>query len=135
MNGQSDIPSTTSVRVLIVDDNAALATTYAWLLEDAGFAVETCHNGVDALQCIERFRPGIVLLDIGMPVMDGLQLCRILRADARWQDLPVIAQSGYGDDAMRARTREAGFDRHLVKPIEFDDLLKTLSEVLAERGV
>ncbi|WP_443749952.1 response regulator [Asticcacaulis solisilvae] len=133
MAGQSETPSRTGIRVLIVDDNESLALTYAWLLEDAGFTVETCHNGADALVCIDRFHPHILLLDIGMPVMDGLQLCRTVRAHEAWKDLGVVAQSGYGDEDMRGRTREAGFDRHLVKPIEFNDLLKTLTEVLAER--
>jgi len=132
VTGQSDPKAT--VRVLIVDDNEALAMTYAWLLEDAGYAVRTCHNGAEALDCIEAFRPDLLLLDIGMPVMDGLQLCAALRASESWKDIGVVAQSGYGDDGMRVRTLEAGFDRHLVKPIEFDDLLKSLHEVLAERG-
>ena len=131
MTGQSE--PTPAVRVMIVDDNEALAMTYAWLLEDAGFAVETCHNGSDALVCVDAFRPDILLLDIGMPVMDGLQLCTTLRAVDAWKDLPMVAQSGYGDDDMRVRTAKAGFDRHLVKPIEFEELLRTLREVLAER--
>lgn len=131
MTGQSE--PNTAVRVLIVDDNEALAMTYAWLLEDAGFAVETCHNGAEALECIELFHPDILLLDIGMPVMDGLQLCTMLRASETWKDLALVAQSGYGDADMRLRTAEVGFDRHLVKPIEFDDLLKALHEVLTER--
>ena len=133
MSGQSDSLPNTSKRVLIVDDNEALTVTYAWLLEDAGFAVETCHNGAQALECVEKFRPDIVLLDIGMPVMDGLQVCGVLRASEAWKDLAIVAQSGYGDDGMRVRTREAGFDRHLIKPIEFEDLLKTLNEVLEAR--
>jgi len=132
VTGQSD--ATTAARVLIVDDNEALAMTYAWLLEDAGFTVRTCHNGAEALQCIEVFRPDVLLLDIGMPVMDGLQLCAALRASDAWKDLAVVAQSGYGDDGMRERTAEAGFDRHLVKPIEFDTLLSTLRDVLTEKS-
>lgn len=135
MNGRSDSSSRPGTRVLIVDDNEALAVTYAWLLEDAGFAVEVRHNGADALVCVERFRPDILLLDIGMPVMDGLQLCRTLRAGDAGKDLAIVAQSGYGDDGMRDRTRDAGFDRHLVKPIEFEYLLRTLIEVLEERGL
>ncbi len=131
MTGRSDAQP--SFRVLIVDDNEALATTYAWLLEDAGFVVETCYNGAEALARVDAFHPDILLLDIGMPVMDGLQLCTMLRANDTWKGLALVAQSGYGDDGMRERTAEAGFDRHLVKPIEFDDLLKTLQEVMAER--
>lgn len=134
VSGQSASPSKNGTRVLIVDDNEALAVTYAWLLEDAGFTVEIRHNGADALVCVERFRPDVLLLDIGMPVMDGLQLCRTLRAGEAGKDLAIVAQSGYGDDGMRDRTREAGFDRHLVKPIEFEYLLRTLTEVIEDRG-
>lgn len=133
MNGQASSTTDTAARVLIVDDNEALALTYSWLLEDAGFAVRVCHNGVEALDCVEQFRPDVMLLDIGMPVMDGLQLARTLRASDAWKDLGIVGQSGYGDADMRVRTAEAGFDRHLIKPIEFDDLLKTLRDLLAER--
>ncbi len=134
MSGQTQTSFDTPRRVLIVDDNEALAVTYSWLLEDAGLVVKTCHNGAEALDCIEPFQPDVVLLDIGMPVMDGLQLCKALRASDAWKDLAIVAQSGYGDGDMRARTTEAGFDRHLVKPIEFNDLLATLQEVLAVRS-
>ena len=134
MSGQTQAISDAPRRVLIVDDNEALAVTYSWLLEDAGLVVKTCHNGAEALDCIEQFRPDALLLDIGMPVMDGLQLCKALRARDAWRGLAIVAQSGYGDGDMRARTTEAGFDRHLVKPIEFNVLLKTLHEVLEERG-
>ncbi|MBW8734773.1 MAG: response regulator [Asticcacaulis sp.] len=134
MTGQPGTLSETAARILIVDDNEALAMTYAWLLEDAGYCVKTCHNGADGLDCVDGFRPDVLLLDIGMPVMDGLQVCRTLRGNDAWKGLAIIAQSGYGDNDMRVRTAEAGFDRHLVKPIEFDDLLQTLREVLAEKA-
>lgn len=116
-----------ALRVLVVDDNEALATTLLWLIEGTGDEVEMCHSGPAALSLVQTFRPDVVLLDIGMPVMDGLQVCAALRADPEQANLKIVAQSGYGDMAMQTRTTEAGFDKHLVKPVDFDELLELLA--------
>ena len=116
-----------ALRVLVVDDNEPLAETLLWLIEGTGDDVEMCHSGVAALAMAKTFRPDIILLDIGMPGMDGLQVCAALRADPELPQLKIIAQSGYGDMAMQTRTAEAGFDRHLVKPVDFDKLLEILA--------
>jgi len=114
---------------MVVDDNAALAETLGWLVEALGDHVLVCHGGESALASIHDFRPDVVLLDIGMPVVDGLQVCAALRADARLSGLAVIAQTGYGDIEMQRRTRDVGFDRHLVKPVEFATLKAVLDDI------
>lgn len=109
-----------SLRILVVDDNEALATTLGLLLELTGALVCVRHNGREGLAAVDSFQPHIVFLDIGMPVMDGLQVCETLRSSTKWSHLRIIAQTGYGDQAMVARCRAAGFDRHILKPVEFD---------------
>lgn len=120
------VPSSSSqadpLRILVVDDNVPSAMTLAWAVESHGYTVEVCHDGRCALEAVERFRPDVILLDLGMPGLNGLQVARALRADPRHSAIKIIAQTGWGDSEMRRRTAEAGFDLHLVKPVDLDVL-------------
>jgi signal transduction histidine kinase len=114
-------------RILVVDDNVDGAEGLAEILRDLGNRVEVAHDGPTALELAKSLRPNVCLLDIGLPVMDGYQLARHLRAS---NDLPpdalIIAISGYGQDADRRRSQEAGFNAHLVKPVNLDALRRTI---------
>ncbi|ESQ79135.1 response regulator [Asticcacaulis sp. YBE204] len=116
-----------ALRVLVVDDNEASALTLMWAVESWGDEVRACHDGRSALDLAREFHPDIVLLDIGMPGMDGLEVCAALRADPNTAHVKIIAQTGWGDSKMRQRTAEAGFDLHLVKPVNFEVLEDMLS--------
>lgn len=107
-----------TLRVLVVDDNQASADTLHWTVELFGDTVKSCHNGKTALKLAADFRPDVVLLDIGMPGMDGLQVCEALRAMPDLKHVKIIAQTGWGDEQMRRKTATAGFDLHLVKPVD-----------------
>jgi signal transduction histidine kinase/CheY-like chemotaxis protein len=109
-------------RVLVVDDNADAAESLAVLLRMSGHEVEVAYNGPTALEAADSFRPEVVLLDIGLPELDGYEVARRLRENPRTQAALLIAVSGYGQDTDRDRSREAGFAHHLVKPIDFADL-------------
>ncbi len=98
-----------------------------------GDDVRTAHNGVDALEIGECFQPQIVLLDIGMPRMNGYETCRALRERTWGRTAIVIAQTGWGQTEDRQRALQAGFDAHLVKPIEFATLTELLATLDAER--
>ncbi len=128
------VPSSSSqdnpLRILVVDDNVPSAMTLAWAVESHGYTVEVCHDGRCALEAVERFQPDVILLDLGMPGLNGLQVARALRADKRYSSLKIIAQTGWGDSEMRRRTAEAGFDLHLVKPVD----LVVLEDMLALLG-
>jgi signal transduction histidine kinase/CheY-like chemotaxis protein len=113
-------------RVLIVDDNVDAATLTAELLEPLGYEVAVAHDGPAALKLAEAFDPHMCLLDVGLPVMDGYELARRLRGRGA-QDLRLIAVTGYGQDHDRARALEAGFDRHLVKPVDVGELTRALA--------
>jgi PAS domain S-box-containing protein len=114
-----------SQRLLVVDDNRDSAESLAMLLEVKGREVRTAHDGVAALEAAREFRPDIVLLDIGLPGMDGFEVARRLRREHGRQAI-LVALTGYGTDEDQRRSREAGFDYHLLKPVELDALLQLL---------
>jgi CheY-like chemotaxis protein len=115
-------------RVLVVDDNEDAAESLAMLLGLNGNETHLAHDGEAALAAAERYRPDLILLDIGMPRMNGHEVCRRLRTQPWGKDLKVIALTGWGQEQDRRMTAEAGFDGHLVKPVD----AATLNEVLAE---
>ncbi len=104
-------------RVLVVDDNVDSARVTGLLLSALGFEVRLAHSGPEALEAAAEFVPAAVLLDIGLPGMDGYEVARTLRA-ARGAELRLLALSGYGQDEDRRRSAEAGFDHHLLKPAD-----------------
>ncbi len=118
-----------SARVLVVDDNEDLARALARLLEYQGHQVRVAHSGPAGVETAKQWQPEVVLLDIGLPGMDGYEVTAALREDAQTKDAVIVAISGYGQDEDRLRSREAGFDHHLVKPIQPSDLQKILSNV------
>jgi PAS domain S-box-containing protein len=117
----------TTRRVLVVDDNADLAASTAALLDLWGHEVSVVHNGRYVVGTALAFRPAVVLLDIGLPGMDGFEVARQIRATAELADVRLIAITGYGQENDIARAREVGFDAHLVKPVQ-PDALKSIIE-------
>lgn len=116
-------------RVLVVDDNRDSADTLVELGTEWGYDFRATYNGHSALEIIRQFRPQVVLLDLGLPGMDGYEVARQLRRDPDLADIPLVALTGYGSADDRQRTREAGFSYHLTKPVspqELEMLLATL---------
>ena len=111
-----------SRRILVVDDNADSATTLGMLLKLLGVEMRIANDGPTALAAVEEFHPQIILLDIGMPDMDGFEVARRLRQRPEYGDVLLIALTGWGQEEDRRRTREAGFDHHLVKPVALEAL-------------
>ena len=121
-------PATERNRVLVVDDNRDAADTIADFLTELGYQVSVAYDGPSALTVAETFKPHTCVLDIGLPVMDGYELARLLRqSDKLCQELRLIAVTGYGQDGDRRRSQEAGFDAHLVKPVQIDELAKIVT--------
>jgi CheY-like chemotaxis protein len=114
-------------RVLVVDDNIDAATTLQLLLKSLGHETCAVYDGHQALRMAVEFRPDIVLLDIGMPGLDGYEVARRLRALKRERPLRIVAVTGWGQDDDRARSQEAGFDLHLVKPVDPGTLTSVIS--------
>ncbi|HEY5313979.1 MAG TPA: ATP-binding protein, partial [Pirellulales bacterium] len=112
-------------RVLIVDDNLDAATTLAMMFAAWNHTVEVAHDGLAAVEKARQQRPDIVLLDIGLPGIDGYEVARRLRSESGFEHMLLVAVTGYGQDDDRRRSHEAGFDLHLVKPVD-SRLLKNL---------
>lgn len=122
--------ATAGCRVLVVDDDPAVADSMAVLLEIDGHEVRTADSGETALELARTFRPRLVLLDIGLQGMDGYEVARRLRAGQTVDErLCLVAVTGYGHEEARARSKAAGFDRHLVKPVPPGALLELLAEI------
>jgi len=115
-------------RVLIVDDNVDAAMMLCSMLAELGHELQVAHDGPSALEVAAAFKPDIAVLDIGLPVMTGYELAQRLRQELGAEKLRLIAVTGYGQESDRARSRESGFDHHLVKPIELDELLGLLAK-------
>jgi CheY-like chemotaxis protein len=113
--------------VLVVDDNQDAADSLALLVQVAGHEVRTAHDGPTALEVAKTFRPEVVLLDIGLPRMDGYEVARQLRKQPGLEKVVLAAVTGYGQEEDRRRTHEAGIDEHLVKPVDPTDLEKVLA--------
>jgi PAS domain S-box-containing protein len=116
-------------RILVVDDNVDAANMIAMMLRLYGHHAETVYSAKSALEMAVEYRPDFVVLDIGLPGMDGYEVARRLRQIPELKDTPLIAATGYGQDADRQRSEEAGFDYHLVKPID-PEKLQTVLELL-----
>jgi CheY-like chemotaxis protein len=119
------------LRVLVVDDNVDAAQSLALLLDVLGHEAQVAHDGREALRLARVAPPDLVLLDIGLPGMDGYETCRALRAAGL--RARIIAFTGYGGDVDRRRSSDAGFDAHLSKPLEVDKLRSLLDELVAQR--
>jgi CheY-like chemotaxis protein/two-component sensor histidine kinase len=121
-----------SRRILVVDDNRDAAETLAALLKALGAQVSIAHSGQAALETLSVFNPDAVLLDIGMPEMDGYEVCRRIRSLEAHRDALLIALTGWGQERDFRRSRQAGFDHHLVKPPDIKKLCDVLNSAVAE---
>ena len=120
------------MRVLVVDDNRDAADSLTMLLELRGFKAFVCHDGHAALALALELQPDVVVLDLGLPGVDGFEVCRRLR-EAGLTKTCIVAVTGFGQDEDRRRSHAAGFDAHMVKPVDPDDLVKRIEESLATR--
>jgi CheY-like chemotaxis protein len=119
------------MRVLVVDDNVDAANSLGRLLKLLGSEVCVAHDGASAIAEIDRFQPAVVLLDLGMPIMDGYQTAEQIRARPEFQNAVLVAITGWGQEQDRQRTEVAGFAAHLIKPVNVDQLEKVLARVTA----
>ena len=122
-------PPGTGCRILVVDDNVDAAQSLSDLLEATGHVVRMAHDGLAALEVLQQFQADLVLLDIGLPGLTGLEVAKRIRALPERGDIVLAAMTGYGQDMDRQRSKEAGFDHHLVKPADFGELEKILETV------
>jgi CheY-like chemotaxis protein len=115
-------------RILVVDDNLRNASSMELLLEALGQDVYTAHDGQTALKVLREFRPDVVFLDIGLPGMDGYDVAKLCRMEPGLQNLTLVAMTGYGKEEDRRRSQASGFNAHLVKPVNINDLRLLLNQ-------
>jgi CheY-like chemotaxis protein len=117
-----------------VDDNQDGAESLAMLLQLHGHDTHEVYDGVEAIEAAARFRPDAMLLDIGLPGLNGYEVCRRIREQPWGKDMLLVALTGWGMDEDRHRSQEAGFDAHMVKPVDHDALEKLLAGLTSRRG-
>lgn len=122
-------PLATPLRILVVDDNVDTVLSFSMLLRASGHDVQTAHDGLKAVQAAIEYRPDIVLLDIGLPGLNGYEVAKQLRAHPDLKHVVLVALTGYGQDSDRQTSSAAGFTHHLVKPARFEELQKILATV------
>jgi CheY-like chemotaxis protein len=123
-----------SRRILVVDDNRDSAQSLGFLLEHSGHAVRLAHDGQEALQAAGDFRPDLAFLDIGLPKLDGYELARAIRSEPWGEGIVLFALTGWGHEDDRQRARAAGFNGHLIKPIDPDRIEILVAEHLDPRA-
>jgi PAS domain S-box-containing protein len=119
-------------RILVVDDHPDVLESLAMLLELRGHDVATARDGLEAVEVAERFRPELMLLDLGMPRLDGYEACRRIREQVWGKNLMIVALTGWGQDSDRRRAEEARFDDHLVKPVAPSALIEVVAKAQAQ---
>jgi CheY-like chemotaxis protein len=118
-----------SLRVLVVDDNRDSAATLGMLLRVMGNEVRTAHDGLEAVGVADEFRPDVAVLDIGLPRLNGYDVARRIRQQPWGRGMILIAVTGWGQDSDREQSREAGFDHHLVKPVDPAAVMKLVASL------
>ena len=116
-----------SLRLLVVDDNVDSAMTLGMLLRASGHETQIVHDGIAVLEAALNYRPQVVVLDIGLPGLNGFEVAKQLRLQPSLQNVLLVAMTGYGQESDRERSHEAGFDHHLVKPVNFGQVLQILA--------
>lgn len=117
-------------RILVVDDNIDAAKALSWMLETLGHKVYVAFDGNTALKLAQEVVPHAVLLDLGMPAMNGLELCQVMRQSAELRNTIFIAGTGWDPKHAQEMSKEAGFDHYLLKPIEMEHLRKVLTGLM-----
>lgn len=116
-------------RILVVDDNKDTAESLAMLIEMSGHDVRMAYDGLQALEVVDEFRPRVIFLDIGLPKLNGFDTCRRIREQPWGKDMMVVALTGWGQEEDRRKAMEAGFDEHVVKPMDYGKLVKILASL------
>jgi CheY-like chemotaxis protein len=128
MTGSREAPAV-SRRILLADDNEDALESLATVLRLRGHEVFSAPNGAIALETAARHVPEVALLDIGMPLLDGYEVARRIRAQEWGKGVTLVALTGWGQESDRRRSQEAGFDTHLVKPLDLDKLTAILAQL------
>ena len=123
------LPASAPRRILIVDDSPEIVMSLSALLGMSGNTTFAARDGEEAISMAEQTRPEVILLDLGLPKLDGYEVCRRIRKQAWGKEMVIVALTGWGHDEARAMTRQSGFDMHLVKPLDPETLFVVLASL------
>ena len=123
------LPPSAPRRILIVDDSPEIVMSLSALLGMSGNTTFAARDGEEAISMAEQTRPEVILLDLGLPKLDGYEVCRRIRKQAWGKEMVIVALTGWGHDEARAMTRQSGFDMHLVKPLDPETLFVVLASL------
>ena len=121
-------------RILIAEDEPSILLSLEFLLREAGYEVFTAQNGAEALEFTEQYRPDLVVLDVMLPIIDGFQVCRSLRADPALGDVRVLMLTARGREQEIARGLAAGANAYITKPFGTRELMKSIADLLGQDG-
>jgi CheY-like chemotaxis protein len=125
----------TPLKILVVDDNEPSAKTLGWMMEMIGHSTRLALSSSKALEVAKEYKPDVILMDIGMPGMDGYELCTNMRSEPALRNSVFIAQTGWGQQEHRQRSKEAGFDYHLVKPVPLPELETLIASIARKKAM
>lgn len=131
LNPSANAGTVSPFRILVVDDNVDSAISMAMLLRMSGNETRIAHDGEAALQMADSFKPDLVLLDIGLPKLDGYEVARRIRSQPWGVAMQLVAVTGWGQEEDRRNTAQAGFDQHMVKPVDLESLDKLMAHMRA----
>lgn len=126
------MPATTKQKalcVLVVDDNQDHARSLSMLLENSGHDSHVCQNSQDCMDLVDRLRPDVVLLDLGMPGVTGYEIAEVIKSEDGLRNIRLFAVTGHGLPLDRIQTKLIGFDQHFLKPVDFEDLEQCLTSI------
>jgi DNA-binding response OmpR family regulator len=119
-----------SKKILIIDDESNILLSLSYVTRKAGYHVKTASDGEEALEEIKRWQPDLILLDIGLPSMDGFEICQTLRDDTRWDQLRIIMLTARGREVEKEKGLALGADAYITKPFSVDSLMEKISSLL-----
>lgn len=120
--------------ILVVDDSPTVASTVQWILHSQGYRVQIVRDGLAALNALSLEVPDLILLDIQLPLIDGIKLCRMLRANKRLAEIPIVMLSGFSDENSIRRAYEAGANNYIVKPVKDEIVLRIVNQQLVQNA-
>jgi DNA-binding response OmpR family regulator len=121
-----------TANILVVDDSPTVGNTVGWILSDRGYSVKVASDGLSALNALQTYKPDLILLDIKLPHVDGIELCKMIRERAVYSAVPIVMLSGLSAQTAIERAQQAGANNYIVKPVNDERLIAIIQQELAQ---
>ena len=121
-----------TANILVVDDSPTVGNTVGWILSDCGYCVKVASDGLSALNALQTYKPDLILLDIKLPHVEGIELCKMIRERTVYSSVPIVMLSGLSAQTAIERAQQAGANNYIVKPVNDEKLIATIQQELAQ---